>query len=255
MTTPSSFLRVAGVLGACVFQSVFAATIYQENFDGDNTTNLNGTAPDTRPGSEVWTATTGGTAIRTDGSIAATGGTSAWLPASLQSGFTYTLSSNVDIVFQASSVTPTGVAFTSDSTLNTSAFGVGDYALQVYRGGGWIFTDNGTTIASGGNNALFSSGTQNNYEIKLVLDTSLSEWTLAGYAGGAQIDLNGASAGMLYTFSSNPIVTGVGFGYASTSFLLESFTLDGVAAVPEPATAALLIGFGVLGMTLFRRRR
>lgn len=250
-----SLAFACGLFCSAAVSPVFAATVLHEAFDGDNTTNLNGTAPDIRPGAEVWTATTGGTAIRTDGSIAATGGTTAWLPATLQNGFTYTLTSTVDIVFQSSSVTPTGVAFTSDSTLNSSPIGSGDYALQVYRGGGWVFTDNGTTIASAGNNTLFSSGTQNDYEIKLVLSTVDAQWTLAGYAGGTQLDLNGASAGMLYTFSSNPSVTGVGIGYASASFLLESFTLDAVAAVPEPSAVALFMGAVVFGVVAIRRRR
>jgi len=251
----SARMLLAGLLCTAVLSPAFAATVLHEAFDGDNTTNLNGTAPNIRPGVEVWTSPATGTVIRTDGSIAATGGTSAWLPASLQSGFTYTLTSTVDIVWQSASVTPTGVAFTSDSTFSTSAFAVGDYALQVYRGGGWIFTDSGTTIASAGANTLFSSGTQNDYEIKLVLSTVDAQWTLAGWLGGNQVDLNGASAGMLYTFSSNPSVTGVGLGYSSSSFLLESFTLDAVAAVPEPSTFAFLAGGAVFGLAMFRRRR
>lgn len=259
-TLPAS-LCLVGLLCAGATLPLTAATVFHEDFVGDSSTNINGTAPDTRPGSETWTAIPSGTFLRTDGTIAATGGTSAWLPITLQSGHVYTVSASVNISYQTGSVTPIGIAFTSDSPLSTGAVNLADSndysVLQVRRGGSWVYfegeTNNSTPTASG--TGLFTSS-QTNYEIRLVLDTSGSNWTVAGYMAGNQIDLNGASAGLLFTYATNPTITGVGVNYGSSSFVFESFTVDAVSVIPEPSAAALLVGLGALGLTLgFRRTK
>lgn len=257
---PMSAAAVSGALFcSAMASSVSAATVFNETFDGDNTTNINGIAPDVRPGSEVWTASTA-TILRTDGSISATAGASAWLPFNVQSGYIYTLTVTALVQYNSGSAAQFGIGFTADSPLSAAAVNLaasGDYAiLQTRRNGSWGFyegpTNNGTATAGG--TGLFAAN-QSSYEIKLVLDTSAANWTVAGYAGGAQMDLNGASAGLLYTYSSNPTLTGVGLNYGSSTFVFDNFTLDEVAAVPEPSTFAFVAGGAVLGLTMFRRRR
>ncbi len=264
MRFPYPFKVSAAALSCVLFCSALssnasAATVFNETFDGDNTTNINGTAPDARPGSEVWTASTG-TILRTDGSIATTAGASAWLPFAVQSGYIYTLTATAFVQYNSGSTAQFGIGFTADSPLSGAAVNLaasGDYAiLQTRRNGSWGFyegpVNNGTATAGG--TGLFTAN-QSSYEIKLVLDTSVANWTVAGFVGGTQMDLNGASAGLLYTYSSNPTLTGVGLNYGSNSFIFDNFTLDEVAAVPEPSTVSFLAGSAVLGLTLFRRRR
>lgn len=233
-----------------------AAVIYQEDFDGNNTTSLNGTAPNVAPGAQTWTSSTT-VVIRTDGSIASTGGASAWLPYAFAANQIYTLTATVDIVYQSGSVTPVGIGFTTNTPLSSAAVNLaasGDYGiLQARRGGSWAFfegdTNNDATTAAG--TGLFTSN-RDNYEIKLVLDTSAANWTLAGYMNGTQVDLNGASTGMLFTYTTNPGVTGVGFNYASSSYNFESFTLSS-SVVPEPHVATLAAASGLV-LVVFRRR-
>lgn len=231
-----------------------AAVIFQENFDGDNTTSLNGIAPDVRPGSEVWTSNAT-TVLRTDGSIATTGGASAWLPYTLASNQIYTLTAVVDLTYNAGSAAPIGVGFTSNAPLSGAAVNLadsGDYGiLQARRDGTWAFFegDDNNAAATASGSGLFTSS-QDNYEIKLVLDTRAAAWTLAGYLNGIQVDLNGAGAGLLFTYASNPVLTGVGVSYASSTYVFENFALD---AVPEPG-GAVLATVGLGGLLFFRRR-
>jgi len=250
---PTLAFAVSSILAASLTQ---AAVVYQEDFDGDNTTSLNGTAPNIAPGSQTWTASTT-VVMHTDGSIAATGGASAWLPYTFAANQIYTLTATVDVAYQNASVTPAGIGFTTNAPLSSSAVNLaasGDYGiLQLRRGGSWVFfegdTNNSTATAAG--TGLFSSN-QDNYEIKLVLDTSAANWTLAGYMNGVQVDLNGAGTGMLFTYTTNPSLTGVGINYASSSYNFEGFTLS-ATAVPEPHGMALVAVGGVVMMT-FRRR-
>lgn len=249
---PTLALAVSGMLAGSPAQ---AAVIYQEDFDGNNTTSLNGTAPNVAPGAQTWTSSTT-VVIHTDGSIAATGGASAWLPYNFAANQIYTLTASVDLTYLNANASPAGIGFTTNTPLSSAAVNLaasGDYGiLQVRRGGSWAFfegdTNNGTATASG--SGLFSSN-QNNYEIKLVLDTSAVNWTLAGYMNGVQVDLNGAGAGMLFTYTTNPGITGVGFNYSSSTYNFEGFTLS--ATVPEPNAVALTAVGGMLLM-VFRRR-
>ena len=236
--------------------SAQATVIFQENFDGDNTTNLNGTAPDVRPGSQVWTSSST-VVLRTDGSIATTGGASAWLPYTFASNQAYTLTTVVDIAYNGNSTAPIGIGFTSNGPLSGAAVNLadsGDYGIfQVRRDGSWAFfegDDNNSTATAAGS-GLFTTN-RDNYEIKLVLDTSAAAWTLAGYLNGLQVDLNGAGAGLLFTYASNPVLSGVGVSYASNTYSFESFALS-AQAVPEPH-GAVLAALGGVAVLVFRRR-
>lgn len=246
----------------CVLFSLFllcplslpAAVIFSDDFSGSAGTALNGLAPDTRPGAEVWKSTL----IDANGQVTNSTSVSAWLPFSFSNNQVYTLSTTVDITYTSASTTFAGLAFTQDSPLSTSSVlsaTSNDYGvLQVRRGGGWAFfegpVNNGAAYASGANNSLFTTS-QDNYEIKLVLTTSSSSsWTLAGYLNGVQYDLNPGDPGsLLYSFASTPNFTGVGINYSSSTLNFESVNFS--SAVPEPSICGLFLA-GAL--TLFRRR-
>ncbi|MBC8008719.1 MAG: hypothetical protein H7067_01320 [Burkholderiales bacterium] len=121
---------------------------------------------------------------------------------------------------------------------------------NVYRGGG----TNSPLLTNAG---TFVSGVS--YNLKLVLDTSVTNWTLDSFVGSTQLDLNGAGVGSTAIFSTNPAAlryvalstAGGGFG----NVIIDNFNLS-VAAIPEPATASLaLSAAAMLGAACIRRRR
>ena len=74
--------------------SASAAIIYSDDFSGSSGANLNGTAPDVRPGTQTWTAAT---AIKADGSVSGVGHASAYLPFNPVAGNVYTMSVDVNV--------------------------------------------------------------------------------------------------------------------------------------------------------------
>ena len=92
-------LVILAVFGAALPST--SATIYFDDFNGSSGTDLAGTAPDVRPGSETWASGTADSGIpgvrwKADGSVLASttggGGVSAVLPFSPASGNIYELS-------------------------------------------------------------------------------------------------------------------------------------------------------------------
>jgi hypothetical protein len=89
-------LFVATVAIVCAFAPRYsaAAIIYQDNFDGSATTNLNGLAPDVdnNGGTNTWVAYSG---YKANGQIAtASVNQGAWLPVTPLPGLIYTLSAS-----------------------------------------------------------------------------------------------------------------------------------------------------------------
>ena len=221
-------LFIAFAAAAAFASATQAATIYSDDFSG-SAGNLNGTAPDTRPGSETWTAATGTGTWQLDGSGKATdvGGNRkfAFLPFTPAAGNEYTLSADVDVAsggwisldFAKDSSTP-GVAPDGE------VWGSYTYAWMLRKLDGTIqtFTGLGTT---GGATAptKYTTGT-----LKIVLDTQPDDWTVEWFIGGSSIRST--------TFGTNPTdIRWVGFGTESGDGTVDNFLLTdlaGPAATP-----------------------
>ncbi|MDF3129123.1 PEP-CTERM sorting domain-containing protein [Kiritimatiellaeota bacterium B1221] len=82
-------------------------------------------------------------------------------------------------------------------------------------------------------------------ELKLVLDTTDTNWDISWYIDDVQ-------AGSTYTYSSNPTITHVGFSRLDNA---RSFYDDfQLAVIPEPSSLLLTFSAGLAGLLLFRRR-
>lgn len=132
---------------------------------------------------------------------------------------------------------------------------------------GWpwiLLRDNGGVSVFGGpttSNSLASLGAGSftvgsPLTLSLVLNTSLTNWTLDAYVGATQLDLNGATVGSTYTFSSNPDIQYVGLsdsGGGSGLQSVDNFTL--VTSVPEPSIGALFVPALLTLVFLSKKRR
>jgi hypothetical protein len=143
---------------------------------------------------------------------------------------------------------------TSYTMASSGTFNVG-YAWLLLRGNGQLNVyagpgTSGTALLSTAT-STYNAGT---YNLSLVLDTTGANYMLNAYIDSVQLDLNGASAGNTYTYSSNPTAAQlqyVGISSAATtpavSDTFSNFSLTTPASVPEPSTLALgLIGGGLL---------
>lgn len=232
-----------------------AATIFSDNFDGSNT-DLNGASPDTRPGSETWISGN----LNQDGSVRSTS-LASYLPyTSFANDTVYTLTLVVDIATGSSteghlfftSLDPIVTNNPESSTDQTqTAFSVGrdgKYYFKNYSNNSW---NDATDLANSSAGDLFNTA-QSDYEIKMVLTTSSTvNWTMDGFMGGNQVDLDSGSAGLSYDFGPTaPSFTGIGLQMNSSTYNVDSIELS---VIPEPSSAALLLG--TLGLLGLRRRR
>lgn len=124
-----------------------ATVIYADDFSGASGTNLNGQAPDTRPGTETWTASTTSPQWRANGSIANnTANRGAFLPISPTVGNVYTLS----LVINSTNNTTDWLAMGFTQGANTTA----DFFGTVTNAGPWLLdqgsTGNTSTLLGGG---------------------------------------------------------------------------------------------------------
>ena len=222
-----------------------ASLIYHESFSGSG--NLNETAPDTRPGSETWTASD----WQQDGTIAnqGAGADNAFLPFTPVTGRVYTLTSTLDAVVsgtQGSSWTALGFANGSDTTVDfwKSPNDAGPWAL--YRATGpadQVVTFTGLGVTGSASEGTFTGP----ITLSIVLDTNPAQWNVEWFVNGGSV--------RTHTYTSNPDISTVGFGRNNDSDgPISSFTLsDDLAAIPEPTAVLGLLG--LITGTFFRRRR
>lgn len=252
----SSFRR-AVVACAVVFawtaatKPILATTIiYSDDFSGSATTDLNGQAPDVRPGTETWAAESIWKANGTGGATG-TGARSAansFLPFVPAAGNVYRLSATL--------AQPTGasdgwaaVGFTASAGIGSSFWEAPNLASPwvIYRETGVVSTYFGPATAP---NSRLDAGTFSGVQtLSLELDTTASPWKAEWFVGETSV--------RTYTFAANPSIAHVGFSkFQAAGNVSADFNNFSLQIVPEPSALALLpAGAGGLVMLWRRGRR
>lgn len=251
-------------MAACI---VFAAAtsshaqlIYFDDFSGLSSANLNGTAPDTRPGTETWTAATGAGAWKADGTSTTINNnptlSNSFLTFTPSSGNIYELSMLANITTTTSGWVALGFAENNPTSTGFSAFGGSDV-----RAAPWTlmrsvnntsnpsqtvtFQGPGSSVAS----VAYGTNEGANQLLMIRLDTTGSNWVSTWFVNGDEI--------RSLTYTTNPTINYVGFGVnVAGNNGIGNTTVDNfqLVAIPEPSTAAFLaIGLG--GLIYFRRRK
>lgn len=248
---------LAALAIAILSPAASAAIVYADDFSGAAGTDLDGTAPDIRPGNQTWTANSlfdfnGAAGVTATASTAVRG---AYLPFTLVAGFVYELQVTLKFAAVAASSADTRslqvgfLEIAPGTTANTSpvASGSGGPAFFLRQNGTYESrADGGVT----GNSGTLATLVTDPHTVRLVLDTSQAAWVLRSYLDGVQI-------GGAQTYGTNPALLSIGLS-ANTSggvgavgdFSNFSFSAE---AVPEPA-AGLLMATS-LGTLALRRRR
>lgn len=244
-------LAVAGIsAAACVGLASTAATaaiIYQDNFPGSATAQLNGTSPATDLTGANWTSSGWYANGATNGVNTSNTANLAYLPISVSDGNVYTISAVLD----------------PNAGNNGAWFAIGFSTPGGIWGGGpgpAILLQN-TGIAKGyavgvTTGAYNNSASDNTFPLdklaQVSLDTTSSNWTATYSYDGTTI------ATYTYTGASgtypNPAGSDVAFIYSyGQPGSVSDFSLTG-PAVPEPATLGL-VGIGGIALLLLGRKR
>jgi len=229
-TIRASLAATAAVLLVAMPGPASAYVIYSDDFSGNPSTNLGGQAPDVRPGSETWIASTSAPAWKADGSNAGNGNRNAWLPFVTLPGNVYTVSLDVNpnaggdvtdwfsLGFSTAASPPTDSNFNNP---NTFAWML-NRQRRTNSNDVQTFLGPSTTSPDDHNSA---SGTVN---LKIVLDTQSANWTTEWFFENTSI--RGPVA-----FTSNPAITRVGFGkYQDAQGFVDNFLLEALYEPPPP---------------------
>lgn len=242
--------------------------IIEETFTRDEGEVVRNTAPETGPAN--WTGSQGYVVNATGQLEGTTSGSGHLMGISLGADYftdnpaIYELSADVEFSAESSDNTYfISIGFTENmnsspganrSHLSTSDIRfVGQPAIAL-RGNGEAEVTLGLSTLVNGTVGQFAPG--QSYNLRLVLDTTLSNWTVDAFVDATQLDLNGAESGSTYTYATNPTATlfaGISsnIGAANTAEgTLDNFKLQ---VIPQPGPASLLlVGIMVMG---FQRRR
>lgn len=215
-----SLLIVVGIVPA------IADVIYEDDFSGSSSVNLNGQAPDVRPGTETWQVLeTGYTTWKSDGSIevpAANQNRNALLPFTPESGKVYTLS----LTMNPQNSDYFSVGFTGTGSLNGSFTSSTEPAAAP-----WMFIQYDHTLVSrtyygpgiSGNLGVYPSaeGWGATVAVSIVLNTMASHWSVEWFINSESV--------RTYTYPENPTINYVGFGRQGRA----SGTVDNFKLVQE----------------------
>lgn len=244
------FVIALCVLGIPLVTWAAPITIYSDDFNGLSTTDLNGQAPDVRPGAQTWLA---GLDWQADGSKT-NSSQGAYLPFVPAANKLYELSldvnpttfggtgSNSSDWFALIFSTANPPSATVSPNQNTSFA----WMLQrIDRSGNSIQSFTGANTANG---APYDATPDNVgfVNLKIRLDTNPALWTAEWFVNDASI------RGPIAIGASNPNIQYVGFGSLRSGGAVDNFLL--VEAVPEPTTWCLSL-LGIAGLAVARRRR
>ena len=211
-----SFLVAVLLIGFC-WSTMFcgtaqSATVYFDDFSGSIDDNLHGQAPDTRPGSETWSAYE---SWKADGTTVNSGNANAnaWVPFTPANDKVYTLSADVN---PPTTTKDTWQAIGFSQMVSPPLDGHFITVSSV----AWMLNtedDNSATAVQAflGPNTANVGPSQNTVpagpvELKVVLDTRPTAWTAEWY-------VNGSSLGGPTVFGTNPLIYSVGFAVSQTS--------------------------------------
>lgn len=232
------------LIGTTLVFSAQGAVIYSDDLSGSGSDDLAGAAPDVRPGTEVWSAGAGFNADGSFDSALDTSTGSASLPFVPGAGFVYTLTAVVDPVSAGATNPRDWVILGFQENQNDANALLGPPSPSMFFRGDRVGVNPiGTRVTSAGGFTNHDPAVDllGPTELKIILDTTDTAWTVDFVAGGTSVT-------GVQTFASNPTINYVFFG-TTIQGSIDSFELT---AVPEPASAALM-GLGGLWALLRRR--
>lgn len=224
-----------------------ASIIYFDDFSGSSGSNLHATAPDIRPGSQIWSSNT---QWKADGSIGGTFGNPAhsYLPFAPSAGNVYALSVDMNVTGGQSANHFFSLGFSSTSNVSEAYHPDGFYAFMIKRTNSNGGSDDVETYLGPG----ATSGTAHNYDsgavnLKVVLNTQPTLWTVEWFINNLSI------RGPVGFSSSNPAISYVAFGsFQNTSGTADNFTLS---LVPEPASLLMIASAAAACLIAYGRHR
>lgn len=163
--------------------------------------------------------------------------------------------------FTAGNNTSAGANRTHLNTVASTAALSGQPAIALRADGVVTVADGNGNIFSG---ALGGYADGNIYSIRLRLDTTTVNWTVNAsvydYTNSTEtfLDLNGVSAGLAYTYATNPTIQYVGISSNvnaadQANSYMDNFLFQTVV-IPEPSTYALIFA-GLAALALSRIRK
>ena len=243
-------------------QALSAQTVLiQDSFTLNGTTrveegSLNGTEPDTSLGGGTWIVTNGApTVFTSSGAVGTNGSTQAEARIPIgQLAASTTVSATVVVGDTTGGTEWVSVGFLKNTT-NTNWFSANASALWVMirPTGNWTVFANGSsvTVASG---IVSDFSATASYTLGLTYDpdssmvsaflTSSAGTTTTLYSGSVSGTVNGASIS----------VAGLRINSSSTTASIDDFQVTSAASIPEPGTAALVVGMLTAGIAVERRR-